>query len=84
MPSCSNRVCRVGAGRHLNVAGVMAAIELAWAENRDHIAWEDESVSSAVAQATVEAYLRDTPIPVDERQEAMEVDLSGQGAQPGP
>lgn len=48
-----------------------AAFELAW--SGAEINWEDEAASKAGALATLETYLRETPIPADERPEAVEV-----------
>jgi putative RecB family exonuclease len=59
----------------LDAAGVIAAFDLAWAETEEDIAWEDESASKAAALATVETYLAQTPIPVEERPEAVEVSV---------
>jgi putative RecB family exonuclease len=59
----------------LDAAALTAVFDLAWAESSEEIAWEDEAASKAVAFATVETYLRDTPIPVGERPEAVEVSV---------
>ena len=59
----------------LDAAGVAAVFDEAWGQVRDdqEIAWADEVASKANALATIETYLRETPIPVEERPEAVEV-----------
>ena len=57
----------------LDATAVTAAFDLAWTETGEDIAWDDESASKAAALATVVTYLAQTPIPVEERPEAVEV-----------
>ena len=69
----------------LDAHGVITVFEQAWSEVRDNqeVTWTDETASKANALATIETYLRETPIPIDERPEAVEVsvevDLVGHG-----
>ena len=56
---------------HWDTSMISAAFELAW--SGAEINWEDEAASKAIALATLETYLRETPIPADERPQAVEV-----------
>jgi putative RecB family exonuclease len=59
----------------LDPDAVVAVFNDAWTHVRgdQEIAWEDEAASKANALATLQTYLRETPIPVDEKPEAVEV-----------
>jgi putative RecB family exonuclease len=64
----------------LDASKVQAVFEQAWAdrEENDEIAWEEEEPESTIkagAFALVETYLRETPIPPEEKPEAVEVSV---------
>lgn len=66
-------------GSPLDAEAIGAVFEAAWTqpEGAVPIAWEaeEEADSKANALAVIETYLRDTPIPVDEKPEGVEVSV---------
>ena len=63
-------------GAPLDADAISAVFEAAWATQEGQcVVWEDEAPVKASAFATLQTYLRETPIPLDEKPEGVEVSV---------